>query len=272
MNNRYEILKLDKKIGRESSGFELLVKDLIANVEFGFLLDKSPEFNYESLENFFKTFQKGTIDEYKLCYSLCHKDGNFLDYVPLKHRTSELCAVAVKANPNALKFVPKDIMSEEIATISIERNGRNLMYVPIEKRNLNLCNLAMINYPKAIRYVPEDKLTFNMCMFVAKQNLNTLLWIPDKFLSKIYNACMYKNPEKFKELDYNVFEKINYRVNSFALNELLSTNQNKNSNEFNNLLTNIVITQNIFLSKLRDEVNFLKSKANNDSFGTGRRR
>lgn len=130
-------------------------------------------------------------------------NGEFLQCIPRKTKTLELCEKAVRRTGSAIRHVPRDLISEslwEIALsqdgtalrhlgagakledrfleIAIRQNGLSLEYVPIHKRTLSLCKIAVQQNGKALGFVPEHLRSRELYEEAVSSNGHALEYVP----------------------------------------------------------------------------------------------
>ena len=88
--------------------------------------------------------------------------GWVLEFVPLKHRTFELCEIAVTQTGYALEWVPEHLKSPELCNIAVNSRGYALEFVPEELKTRELCEIALEDVLDHFKdeflesYVPEE--------------------------------------------------------------------------------------------------------------------
>jgi hypothetical protein len=131
----------------------------------------------------------------EMCDAAVANDGNAIYYVPVRYRTSNLCAIAVdKGCP--LDAVPYDLRTSDLCLRAIRKNPSaiyavpsnimNVMFcmsaaiyvalkdIPLELRTLEVCKIAVYYNRDALPYVPMALRTGELCM-IAIQNQSTEL-------------------------------------------------------------------------------------------------
>jgi len=72
--------------------------------------------------------------------------------------TTEICGLAVKENPTTLRYVPINLMTEEICVSAVERDGLTLEYT-------------------------KHLMTYEMCLIAVKQNSLALIHVKKQFIT-----------------------------------------------------------------------------------------
>ena len=72
-------------------------------------------------------------------------DGNAIKFVQKDKITKEIASIAVSKNGNLLRFIPIDIMDDEIILSALMNNGDSLKYVPEELRTKEVILTAVTN-------------------------------------------------------------------------------------------------------------------------------
>ena len=67
------------------------------------------------------------------------RTGYALTFVPNKHKSEEICKIAVTLDWMALRSVPEELKSEEICKIAVKQNNYALSSVP-KKHKLIFCH------------------------------------------------------------------------------------------------------------------------------------
>jgi hypothetical protein len=137
-------------------------------------------------------------------------DGWLLQDIPEKHKTYELCKIAVTKTGNAILHVPENLIDYNLCEIAVLQNGRSLDYVPYKFKDYNLCEKAVSNYGHAIQYVPKELIDYFLCEKAVSTHGQSLMYIPKKFID--YPLCekavsndgwaFQHVPEKF--IDYSL--------------------------------------------------------------------
>ena len=149
------------------------------------------------------------IDNYYIKKYILSEMGSKLQKVPYIFRSLRLCFICVSSDPKALKFVPKNLLTEEfeyIPLIAISQDPysirylikNNISYVTYKEAKVvvNLKGSSLIylhdteyikskdiimdainNYPDAIKYVDYDIMDKDIMMAAVKGNAMSLKYI-----------------------------------------------------------------------------------------------
>ena len=121
-----------------------------------------------------------------------HAKGSNLAALPHNQRTLDICRVAVKLDPKAIRFVPWECLrgDVEICKMAVAADGYLLKSIPHELRTAELCKLAVescreIGYktaPHPIRLVPSAHQSY-VSRIAAEKNGNSVCFNNFLFLS-----------------------------------------------------------------------------------------
>ena len=80
-----------------------------------------------------------------------------LQFVPDRSQKEELYREAVSNDGNALRHVPRELITEELCRLAVNQNINALSgYIPEQSRTIGLYVFALKKDAKALRYVPRD--------------------------------------------------------------------------------------------------------------------
>ena len=116
--------------------------------------------------------------------------GPALAYFEDSTITYEMCKRACLNDPMSLKFVPKNMMTDEIIMISIIKNGVTLQYVEKDKRKEEYYGVAFESSPNALRYIPREYITLEMCIDAVKRDMACIYYVPDEWLLYVYKVAI----------------------------------------------------------------------------------
>lgn len=158
---------------------------------------------------------------YEICYTAVCNDfeGQALSLVPdccLRGKEGKaLCEAAVRANGYALEYVPKRLITKELARTAIEtpfpvkeillpdgsRLARSayrsycpvLSFVPEKCMSEELVALSARLYPESLRYAPAEFVSRDLCLEVVERDPMNLQYVPmpDK---KLVDSALQANP------------------------------------------------------------------------------
>ncbi len=144
-----------------------------------------------------------------LCEAAVKANGYALEYVPKRLITKELAKVAIESTPSdyysyrsVLSLVPKKCMSEELVALSARLYPKSLQYAPAEFVSRDLCFEMVERDPMNLRYIPQlDK---KLVDYALKSNPWAILVIPASLLTtKLCRDALRRDPsipiERFPE-------------------------------------------------------------------------
>jgi Domain of unknown function (DUF4116) len=168
-----------------------------------------------------------------LLYWAIELNGYALQYVPEKHRTPELCRIAVVQNGLALYFVPHDLKSPaslevrsptsqrldskcalevrsscgedqrtpELCRLAVQQRGEALFHVPERHRTPELCRLAIEQSGWALKFLSLDKRSLELCRIAVEQEGWALQFVPEEYLnSEFYRLAVEQNGEALRDI------------------------------------------------------------------------
>jgi len=117
------------------------------------------------------------------------KEGLFIDLIPKKYRTEEICLASVKKRGWGLGSVPINIITEEICMAAIRQNILALLFVPENLFSKKLCLAALKINKQAKQFIPEKyreelSLQTEKASTSRKRNQNHSSSMPNKRIKK----------------------------------------------------------------------------------------
>ena len=109
---------------------------------------------------------------YKIAVS---QNWKALHFVPKEKQNIELYEIALKQSFEALRFIPKDIVLQSQDVIK---------YVPPELITDEICKIACMQNGNPLQYVPPELITDEMCQMACMQNGNPLQYIKQELITK----------------------------------------------------------------------------------------
>ena len=85
---------------------------------------------------------------YELCESAVNCSGCIIQCIPKEFQTEEICWLAIKQDPKAVKYIEQTIA---ISKYIVKKNGRLLKFV--KEQTGKICKLAVQQNAKALQYV-----------------------------------------------------------------------------------------------------------------------
>lgn len=116
-------------------------------------------------------------------------DGINLKYVPKDLRTEDLCLEAVRTNGASLEYVPKDLRTEELCVEAVYSNGFAILDVPVAYQTEALIMTAVRRSNINIfSFLPDDKFSLNIYNEAKRQGYDFKLggrdYLDEKFSVK----------------------------------------------------------------------------------------
>lgn len=154
-----------------------------------------------------------------------------LKYVPGQFKTKNLCKISVLWSGENIKYIPHNIIDEEICKMAVTNvkpkdqehtilKGDNLKHIPENWKTSKLCNFAITQDPKSLKYVPEILITYDMCLNAVKicQLDSILKYIPYKY--KTYEICKIACGNSGKFGSINAIKYVPYNLITYELCEI----------------------------------------------------
>lgn len=117
---------------------------------------------------------------YKLAVN---NNGLTLKYVRKDLITNELCELAVNEDGLSLKYVPDNFITKELCELAVNKKGSHIEFVPDNFKTKELCTSAITNGCK-LCHVPYDLRTKELCELAVNKNGLSLEFVPDNFKTK----------------------------------------------------------------------------------------
>jgi hypothetical protein len=119
-----------------------------------------------------------TEDDFRVALS---NFGCALQWVHPDKRTPELCYLAVKRDPRAIKYVPRedtDFGAWHVAVATLIECGRSLEFIPEELRTREICEAFMSTNPLNFKHVPASYVTQEMANAAFERDQKVFEFIP----------------------------------------------------------------------------------------------
>lgn len=122
---------------------------------------------------------------YEICFHAVQNDfgGSLLSCIPQKYlegeKGIELYKAAVSSNGHAIRYVPKEQITEELATLAIK--------APIQVREVPQPNGAILTLKSddpIVKYLPNNFLSKELVSLAAKRNPKSLSFVPVEYISR----------------------------------------------------------------------------------------
>lgn len=114
-------------------------------------------------------------------------NGMLLQKVPKKEQTPEICEIAIKQNPLALKFASRKCLNSNICLIAVKNNAKAFQYVPNQFITKKMSELAVEAYPKFLNKLPENFKTSEICMNAVKKDVKNLSYVSYENICELFN-------------------------------------------------------------------------------------
>jgi len=105
------------------------------------------------------------------------RDGLLLKNIPKKDQTIELCKVAIRQNPIALKFASRKCVDNKICLNAVKKDAEMFRFVPDQLITEKMCKLAVSINADLLNNVPEYFRTIEICLLAIENNPNTLSYV-----------------------------------------------------------------------------------------------
>lgn len=134
-----------------------------------------------------------------------------LCYIPKNLITEEIAEAAALRRPDDLLAAPPSSVSQQFCLDLVKSNPFNLSSVPTNKLNAEIIDTALRLNPRAIENVPHNWLSRKRCIEAFKQDPTMPIeWIPDRFRKAVekelasslltrYNALQLETPAPSRE-------------------------------------------------------------------------
>lgn len=143
---------------------------------------------------------------YEICFTAVRNDleGRALSFVPkcyLRGKEGKaLCEAAVKANGYALEYVPKRLITKQLAKVAIKSTPSDhysycpvLLFVPKKCMSEDLVALSARLYPESLQYAPAEFVSRDLCFEMVEQDPMNLRYIP-QLDTKLVDYALKSNP------------------------------------------------------------------------------
>ena len=109
--------------------------------------------------------------------------GNAIQYIPKELITEEIALEAATQDGEALIYVPRPLRTAEVSLAAVTQNGRSLVFVPSSLRTKEMYLVAVTQTGSALEHVPEVLITEEMMLAAVNQNGRVLSYIPEKLIT-----------------------------------------------------------------------------------------
>lgn len=105
----------------------------------------------------------GKLKNNELYRLALHNDKRAIKYIPYDEQTAEMALMAVNGSPHSLRFVAPTLRTCSLYELAVRKNANTLLYVPEELKTPELCRLAVVGNCNALKYVPMKLRTQELC-------------------------------------------------------------------------------------------------------------
>lgn len=107
---------------------------------------------------------------------------------------SEICERLAMRHPFALRFIPEEMITNELAEKVTHKMFEGIIYLPKQFRNKTVCNIAVNKHGDLLVCVPSEYITAKLCELAVLNGLSHMDCIPIEFLTKkICDLAFEKN-------------------------------------------------------------------------------
>lgn len=110
--------------------------------------------------------------------------GGDFSKVPMEFRVPELNVIAVKKNPENLRYVPREYMTPDLVRVALEENAFALKYVPHDLQTQEMCDIATSANAAAVVHCAKKFVNLGMYLAALKHDGKLVREIPEELLSE----------------------------------------------------------------------------------------
>lgn len=176
----------------------IYVPDKFMSKELALLAFKTNVYTIEKIKDKYKTRE--------LCIrSLRITTFAALKYVPINLIDQEICDIAIYYNKNNIKYIPKKYMKKEIIEKSLDMSGLYLEFIPKDLITKELCDKALEKNPLALEFIPRKYKDIEMCYKAILKYPLTIKYIPKEYLKRIKQKLTNEFYNDYKK-GINIYE------------------------------------------------------------------
>ena len=154
----------------------------------------------------------GKLKNKELYRLALHNDKRAIKHIPYDEQTAEMALMAVKHCPRYLRFVAPQLKTHELCLLAVQTNANALLYVPDELQTPELCRFAISKNHKTLKYVSNKLRTEELCKFALSQLLAQAHVFDSGYLWPFQPTIKYvpfkqRNLELFKFMLYSFKQK-----------------------------------------------------------------
>ncbi|MFO1374942.1 MAG: hypothetical protein U1E99_10250 [Agitococcus sp.] len=112
----------------------------------------------------------GKLKNNELYRLALHNDKRAIKYIPYDEQTAEMALMAVNGSPHSLRFVAPTLRTCSLYELAVRKNANTLLYVPEELKTPELCRLAVVENCNALKYVPMKLRTKELFKLAVTKN------------------------------------------------------------------------------------------------------
>jgi hypothetical protein len=157
------ILKRVYMLGIKKSILNLVLVPDLANSENAFELVKKCGVLIYGIPDHIKTK--------KICLEAA-KNGCKLYDIPVVLRDAEIYTIFIRRDGTVLKIVPSDLISRQMCLYAVLQNAEALRFVPKQFLDQEICEFCLENHKleaEAFGYIPEDMRSFKLCVLAVSR-------------------------------------------------------------------------------------------------------
>lgn len=141
------------------------------------------------------------------------RDGLRLADVNYKNKDYALCVMAVRADADALRFVPLEMYDDNLCSIATLGKPSTYEYIPVQHRSHSLKANMVKKYPESIKYIHDSELAYGIIAIYLENTQNLIHVFPamwnnpgfKKLVTENSNAYAKFNPQIMKYIDHTLF-------------------------------------------------------------------
>jgi len=109
-----------------------------------------------------------------------------------EYQTKESQKKLIDENPNNIKNIKPEFLTDEIIYYALSKGRPVLRYVPRDRRSPEICEFAIKCCPRSLRYVPIEFRTFENCFMAVTGDIEMLECVPDEIFNKKFLDALNK--------------------------------------------------------------------------------
>ncbi len=117
--------------------------------------------------------------------TILRKDGTLLSIIPKSEQTEELCTIAIKQNPQAIKYASKKCLTKSLCLSAIKKDGKLFRYIPDRFLTDEMYLLGAAANPNVLEKMPEYLKNIDLYKDLLNKNISVM----DYLLRHEKNLC-----------------------------------------------------------------------------------